>query len=163
MKTMGLSFSSPPSFASIRLSPCRVSLNRTCERRFAVGESSDRRGCSEVKRLLCVDDSPEMLGVLVDMLRAEFMVVGALTSSSAMAEAANLRPDIILLDVDLGDASGFVVAEQLRRAGCPAKIVFLSVHENVEFVDAAREIGASGYIFKSQITRDLKKMLHSVV
>ena len=104
-----------------------------------------------MKRLLCVDDSPEMLDALVDMLRAEFIVVGALTSaSSAMAEAANLRPDIILLDLDLGDASGFVVAEELRRAGCPAKIVFLSVHERIEFVDAAREIGASGYIFKSQ-------------
>jgi len=117
-----------------------------------------------VKRLLCVDDSPEMLEELVDMLRTEFTVVGALTSaSSAMAEAANLNPDIILLDVDLGDASGFVVAEYLRDSGCPAKVVFLSVHESKEFVDAAKDLGAAGFVFKSEIDRDLMKMLHSAL
>jgi DNA-binding NarL/FixJ family response regulator len=118
----------------------------------------------EVKRLLCVDDSPEMLDILVDMLRTEFMVVGALTStSSAIAEAANLRPDIILLDVNLGDESGFVVAEHLRNSGCSARVVFLSVHESKEFVDAAKDVGAAGYIYKSQISRDLIKILHSAV
>ena len=117
-----------------------------------------------MKRLLCVDDSPEMLDALVEMLRAEFILVGALTSaSSAMAEAANLNPDIILLDVDLGDASGFVVAEYLRNSGCLAKVVFLSVHESKEFVEAAKDVGAAGYVFKSQMDRDLMRMLHSAV
>ena len=98
------------------------------------------------------------------MLRTEFMVVGALTSaSSAIADAANLQPDIILLDVDLGDGSGFVVAEHLRQSGCLAKVVFLSVHESKEFIDAAKDIGAAGYVFKSQITRDLMKILHSAI
>jgi DNA-binding NarL/FixJ family response regulator len=117
-----------------------------------------------VKRLLCVDDSPEMLDALVDMLRTEFMVVGTLCSaSSAIAEAANLKPDIILLDVDLGDGSGFLVAEHLCNSGCPARVVFLSVHESKEFVEAAKDIGAAGYVFKSQISSDLMKMLHSAV
>jgi DNA-binding NarL/FixJ family response regulator len=117
-----------------------------------------------VKRLLCIDDSPDMLEVLIDLLQSEFLIAGTLSSgSSALAEAANLKPDIILLDVDLGDISGFQVAQQLRSTGCPAKIVFLSVHEGADFIQAARGLGAVGYVFKSQITRDLVKTLHAVV
>jgi DNA-binding NarL/FixJ family response regulator len=115
-----------------------------------------------VKRLLCVDDSPEMLEVLVDLLQWEFLIVGTLSSGSlAIGQAANFKPDIILLDVDLGDANGFRVAEQLRSSGCPARIVFLSVHESIDFVRAAQDSGAAGYVFKSQISRDLVKTLHA--
>jgi DNA-binding NarL/FixJ family response regulator len=118
----------------------------------------------KVKRLLCVDDSPDMLDMLAQMLRFEFLVVGTLSSgSSTVAAAVSLEPDIILLDVDLGDMSGFLVAEQLREIGCLAKIVFISVHESMAFTNAAHEFGAAGYVFKSQITRDLMKTLNAAV
>jgi DNA-binding NarL/FixJ family response regulator len=117
---------------------------------------------ARVKRLLCVDDSPEMLEVLADFLQWEFQVVGTLSSGSlAIEQAVNFKPDVILLDVDLGDISGFRVAEQLRSSGCSARIVFLSVHENIDFIRAAEDLGAAGYVFKSQITRDLVKTLHA--
>jgi DNA-binding NarL/FixJ family response regulator len=115
-----------------------------------------------VKRLLCVDDSPDMLEILVDLLQPQFTIVGALSSgASVLEEATKLNPDIILLDVDLGDISGFVVAKQLRSSGCPASVVFLSVHESIDFIRAAKDLGAAGYVCKSQITRDLVKTLHS--
>ena len=105
-----------------------------------------------------------MLEVLVDMLQSEFLIVGTLSSgSSALAEAANFNPDIILLDVDLGDMTGFLVADHLKNAGCPAKVVFLSVHESIDFVQAAEKRGAAGYVFKSQITRDLVNTLRTAV
>jgi DNA-binding NarL/FixJ family response regulator len=117
-----------------------------------------------VKRILCVDDSSEMLEVLVDLLQWEFLVVGTLSSGSlALNQAMSFKPDIILLDVDLGDISGLRVAEQLRASGCPARIVFLSVHESIDFIQAAHDLGAAGYVFKSQITRDLIKTLHAAV
>ena len=115
-----------------------------------------------MKRLLCIDDSPEMLDILVDLLQSQFLIVGTLSSgSSALAEAANFKPDIILLDVDLGDMTGFRVAEKLRSTRCLAKIVFLSVHESEDFIKAAHDLGAVGYVFKSQIVRDLAKTLHA--
>jgi DNA-binding NarL/FixJ family response regulator len=115
-----------------------------------------------VKRLLCVDDSPEMLEILVDLLQLQFTIVGTLSSgASALEEATALNPDVILLDVDLGDISGFTVAEQLRSRGCPASVVFLSVHESIDFIRAAKDLGAAGYVCKSHITRDLEKTLHS--
>lgn len=115
-----------------------------------------------MKRLLCVDDSPDMLEILVDLLQPQFTIVGTLSSgASVLEEATTLNPDIILLDVDLGDISGFVVAEQLRSSGCPASVVFLSVHESIDFIRAAKDLGAAGYVCKSQITRDLVKTLHT--
>lgn len=115
-----------------------------------------------MKRLLCVDDSSDMLEILVDLLQPQFKIVGTLSSgSSVLEEATKLNPDIILLDVDLGEMSGFAVAEQLRSSGCPASVVFLSVHESIEFIRAAKDLGAAGYVCKSQITRDLVKTLHS--
>jgi two-component system nitrate/nitrite response regulator NarL len=105
-----------------------------------------------------------MLDILVDLLQADFLIVGTLRSgSSALAEAANCKPDIILLDVDLGDMTGFHVAERLKSTGCLAKIVFLSVHESIDFIKAAQDLGAAGYVFKSQITRDLVRTLHAAV
>jgi DNA-binding NarL/FixJ family response regulator len=115
-----------------------------------------------VKRLLCVDDSPDMLEILVDLLQPQFTIVGALSSGASVLEAATaLNPDIVLMDVDLGDMSGFVVAKQLRSSGCPASVVFLSVHESIDFIRAAKDLGAAGYVCKSQITRDLVKTLHT--
>ncbi len=98
--------------------------------------------------------------MLVDLLESEFQIVGKVSSgSSVLAEVEHCAPDIILLDVDLGDMSGFVVAEQLKRTGCAAKIVFLSIHQSVDFIQAARDLGASGYVSKSHISRDLLKVL----
>jgi DNA-binding NarL/FixJ family response regulator len=54
-------------------------------------------------------------------------------------------------------------AEELRNSGCQARIVFVSVHESIEFTEAAQAVGAAGYVFKSQITRDLLKTLRRVV
>jgi DNA-binding NarL/FixJ family response regulator len=103
-----------------------------------------------------------MLEILVDLLQPQFTIVGTLTSgASVLEEATTLNADIILLDVDLGDISGFAVADQLRSSGCPARIVFLSVHESIDFIRAAKDLGAAGYVCKSQITRDLVKTLHA--
>jgi DNA-binding NarL/FixJ family response regulator len=114
-------------------------------------------------KLLLVDDNPDMLMALGHLLRREFLIVGALTTgTSVLSQVDELNPDIILLDVALGDLNGFQVAERLKRQACPSKIVFLSAHENTEFLRAAADIGASGYVFKSQIGRDLIKALQTV-
>jgi CheY-like chemotaxis protein len=114
--------------------------------------------------VLCVDDSPEMLRLLVEILEPEFTIIGTLSCASlAIEKARELQPDIILLDIDLGDTNGFSLAGELRSAGCQAKIVFLSVHESIEFTMAAQALGAAGYVFKSQIPGALTKTLQSLV
>jgi DNA-binding NarL/FixJ family response regulator len=115
-----------------------------------------------VIKLLLVDDNPDMLTALAQLLQREFLIVGELPSgASVLAQVDALNPDIILLDVSLGDLSGFQVAERLGQLTCPSRIVFLSIHENPEFVQAAVDVGASGYVFKSRINRDLLHALQS--
>jgi DNA-binding NarL/FixJ family response regulator len=121
------------------------------------------RGLVPLKRLLLVDDNPAILETLAEMLQPEFTVVGTLShGGSVLAKAAALDPDIILLDVSLPDMTGFEVAEALGRGKNRARIIFLSVHENPDFVRAAFESGASGYVFKSQISRDLINAIEGV-
>ena len=113
--------------------------------------------------ILLADDNAALLMTLVEMLQTDYKVVAALPSgSSVLAQVATLCPDLIILDVSLGDLTGFEVAKRLRESGCPAKIIFLTVHEDVDFVSAAFDLGASGYVFKSRVTEDLSLAIDTV-
>ncbi len=114
-------------------------------------------------RLLLVDDNPAMLQTLVEMLDRDFTIAGTLSTGEAVIkEAHQLEADVILLDISLGDTTGFEVAERLRESGSKARIVFLSVHENPAFVQAGMQHGAYGYVFKSNISRDLVRAINAV-
>jgi DNA-binding NarL/FixJ family response regulator len=114
-------------------------------------------------RLLLADDNPEILETLVDLLQPAFAIAGAVSNgASVLQQAAILNPDLIILDISLGDMTGFEVARQLKKLGCRSKIVFLTVHENVDFVRAAFDLEASGYVFKSRIGSDLINAIHTV-
>lgn len=114
--------------------------------------------------ILLADDNPSMLEIIVDVLGKKYTVVAALTSGACvLAKIDALRPDLAILDVSLGDMSGFEVARRLRDRGCPAKIIFLTVHEAIDFVSEAFNIGASGYVFKSRVAEDLTKAIDVVI
>jgi len=113
--------------------------------------------------LLLADDNPAMLTTLVEMLRTGYRVVAALPNgTSVLNGVAILSPDIVILDISLGDLTGFEVAKRLRESCCAAKIIFLTVHEDIDFVSAAFDLGAAGYVFKSRVTEDLTKAIDIV-
>ena len=114
--------------------------------------------------ILLVDDNHAVLEVLVGMLEPTYKIAATLCNGTAVVDqAAALLPDLIILDVSLGDISGFEVAKRLKRAGSPAKIIFLSLHEDMDFVGAAFGLGASGYVFKSRLTTDLDNAIAAVL
>ena len=105
-----------------------------------------------VTRLLLVDDNPAVLDDLVERLEPEFAIAGRVTHGvEVVDEATKLNPDIIILDLSLGDMNGFQVLAALQEVACPAKVIILSLHENPVFVDRAFEMGAAGYVFKAEI------------
>lgn len=113
--------------------------------------------------LLLADDNPDLLTTLVEMLQTEYKVVAALPNgASVLDQIAMLDPDLAILDVSLGDLTGFEVARRLKNTGCSVKIIFLSVHEDIDFVSAAFDLGASGYVFKSRVTEDLTRAIDIV-
>jgi DNA-binding NarL/FixJ family response regulator len=107
-------------------------------------------------RLLLADDNPEILETLIDLLQHTFEVAGTFSNGMSVLQAVGtLQPDVIVLDISLGDMTGFEVARRLKQAGSTAKIIFLTVHENIDFVRAAFDLDAWGYVFKSRMSPDL--------
>jgi DNA-binding NarL/FixJ family response regulator len=113
--------------------------------------------------LLLADDNPALLTALVEMLQTRYRVAAALPNGTCVLDQiAVLCPDLVILDISLGDLTGFEVTRRLKNSGCSAKIIFLTVHEDIDFVTAAFDIGASGYVFKSRVTDDLTKAIDIV-
>jgi DNA-binding NarL/FixJ family response regulator len=114
--------------------------------------------------ILLADDNPSMLETIVDILGKKYTVVAALSNGACVLDQIDrLRPDLAILDVSLGDMNGFEVARRLRDRGCPAKIIFLTVHEAIDFMSEAFNVGASGYVFKSRVAEDLTKAIDVVI
>jgi len=113
-------------------------------------------GPASLPRVLLVDDSQVMLTWTVSVLMPDCSVVGAVTSGKAAIEAArHLEPDVIVLDISMPGMSGLEIAGHLRRAGSKAALVFLTIHEEPEFIEAALGVGAFGYVIKRKVTVDL--------
>ncbi len=107
-------------------------------------------------RILLADDHREMLKRVVHLLQSDFEVVGAVNDGQALLEAASqLRPDVVVLDISMPVMSGLEAADRLRGAGSKAKVVFLTVHADPDFVHESRASGALGYVVKPRLTSDL--------
>jgi DNA-binding NarL/FixJ family response regulator len=107
-------------------------------------------------RVLLVDDNQAMLARAEAVLEVACAVVGeAHDGEAAIAAAAALRPDVIVLDISMPEMSGLEVAARLRLAGSTAEIVFLTVHDDAEFVEAAQAAGGIGYVVKARLASDL--------
>jgi CheY-like chemotaxis protein len=114
--------------------------------------------------ILLVEPNRAVLELLVEMLEPTYKIAAALCSATTVvAQAAALLPDLIILDVSLGDVSGFEVAKRLKSTGCEARIIFLSLHEDLDFATAAFGLGASGYVFKSRLATDLETAIATVL
>jgi len=124
---------------------------------------SEREAALQRIRIVLADDNPAILEAVRKILRKDFIVAAVLPDGeSVLREASNLNPDLIVIDISMGELSGIEVAQRLSERGCPAKIVFLTVHEAPEFVKAAFEAGAAAYVFKIRLATDLILAIHAV-
>jgi DNA-binding NarL/FixJ family response regulator len=104
---------------------------------------------------LIVDDSPQFFEAAKLLLEDDGVaVVGfARTSDEAVVSALELRPDVALVDVDLGEESGFDVAHRLAALphGAPP-IILISAESETELVEAVATSGALGFISKTDLS-----------
>jgi len=115
-------------------------------------------GYEKVKRarILVAEDHKLMRNRVVRLLKSEFEVVGAVDSGEALLEAAaTLKPDVCVLDISMPNVSGIEAAAQLKLSDSPAKVIFLTIHNDSDFVGAAFKSGAEGYVFKTRMAADL--------
>jgi DNA-binding NarL/FixJ family response regulator len=109
-------------------------------------------------RCLIIDDSPSFLRAARGLLeRQGIAVVGAAsTSAEAVALATELRPDVTLLDIDLGGESGFELAEQLHRARGepPLPVILISTHAEEDYADLIASSSVVGFLPKVDLSGD---------
>jgi DNA-binding NarL/FixJ family response regulator len=99
-------------------------------------------------RILLAEDHADMRNIVVRLLEPKFEVVGAVANGRALLDAADkIQPDVLVLDISMPILSGIEAAERLRRAGSTVRIVFLTVHEDPDFVRAA--MAAGGWVMSS--------------
>jgi DNA-binding NarL/FixJ family response regulator len=111
---------------------------------------------SESARVLLVDDNEAMLARAKAILASQCTVVGVVTSGRAALDAVRaLSPDVVVLDISMDGMNGLEVASRLRKTGSNVAIVFLTVHDEEEVVDAARDAGGMGYVVKPRLNSDL--------
>ena len=112
-----------------------------------------KMGCP---RILLSDDLPEIRERVTELLRCDFDIVAtAQNGQQAVDAASTLDPDLVVLDISMPILSGIQVASRLRDLGCRAKLIFLTVHEDPDYIEAALSVGALGYVFKSRLATDL--------
>ena len=115
-------------------------------------------------RILLVDDSTEILDHVSNMLRSDYEVIGKISDGNAVcSEVASLNPDVVILDISMGNRSGLEIAQRLREQGYAREIIFLSVHEDPDFVTAAIGAGGRAYVTKPRMNEDLGLALQSVL
>ena len=107
-------------------------------------------------RVLLADDNESVLEKVAGLLAASFEVIGKAHDGRELVSAAlRLLPDVIVADIGMPGCTGIEAAHRLREAESTTKVVFLTIHQEREFVDACLEEGALGYVVKSRMKSDL--------
>jgi DNA-binding NarL/FixJ family response regulator len=116
-------------------------------------------------RVLIADDHTIVRTGIRHVLESDsgFEVVGeAATGTEAVALAASLRPDVVVLDISMPGESGLQVATRLRDGSPERRILILSMHDNAEYVLESVRAGADGYLLKDAAATDLRSAIRSV-
>jgi DNA-binding NarL/FixJ family response regulator len=115
-------------------------------------------------RVLLADDHVALLTEVRKLLESEFDVVGTVNNGrDAVAEVQRLDPDVLVTDISMPILNGLQVASRLKLSHCRTQIVFLSIHEDQDFVGAAFFNGASAYVSKSHLSTDLIRAIREAL
>ncbi len=133
----------------------RTSLN------FRIQSAEDAR-----RRILIADDHELMRRGLRGLLEShdEWAVCGeAVEGTEAVRKSTELKPDLVIMDVNLPGLSGIDAALQIRQEREAAKILFFTVHDSEEIIREIVGVGALGYVAKSRASQDLVEAVRNVL
>src|SRR5262245_13353437 len=126
----------------------------------AVPHSTSEPPRSQKPLVLVADDHAFILNAVSQLLATEFEVIAAVADGRSAVEAAlRLDPDLVVLDLSMPELDGFGALRELRRLESRARAVFLTMHEGDDYVAAAVEAGAHGFVLKSRLLPDLVSAL----
>jgi DNA-binding NarL/FixJ family response regulator len=118
----------------------------------------------EAVRCVIVDDNPGFLEVAAIVLnRRGIAVVGvASNSAEALAFVAEQKPDVTVVDINLGSESGFELAEQPANGTVSSPVILTSTHSEQEFAEMIASSPALGFVPKVELSPDaIRRLLDS--
>jgi len=121
---------------------------------------------SETKktRLLIADDHTLVLEGLKRILDADFDLVGtAENGRDLLRKAEELKPDVVLVDISMPMLNGIDATKQLLKTSPQAKVIFVTMHADSDYVSEACRAGASGYLLKRSAAVELVTAIQEVM
>ena len=100
------------------------------------------------KRILVVDDEPELLEMVGDYFKGRYEVDTALSGAAAVERFAARRPDVVFLDINMPGGNGVDVLKQLRLTDPGVPIVMVTANTDIAITEAFLKAGAFGYVPK---------------
>jgi DNA-binding NarL/FixJ family response regulator len=114
-------------------------------------------------RILLADDHPFLIQGLRSILEPHYEIVGTAADGGALLDLARkLHPDVVITDMSMSIMNGIEVTRRLREEGSKIKIIFLTMHSDIELVTEAFRAGASGYVLKSCAVEELATAIRTV-
>lgn len=116
-------------------------------------------------RVLLADDHALMREMLVEKLskEADMEVVGSVDNANdALSEALRLKPDVVVLDIDMPGLTCFTVARQIQERSASTRILILSAFFHDRYVEEALQVQASAYVTKSEPPETVVKAIRAV-
>ena len=105
---------------------------------------------------LIVDDNRDFLDAARTLLEQEGLTIAgvASTSADALRKAEMLQPDVVLVDVSLGDESGIELARRRADPAHEARVILISTRSEAEFAGVIALSPAAGFLSKSELSAD---------
>lgn len=115
-------------------------------------------------RVLLADDHTFVLEGFKKLLEVHCELVGSVEDGRALVEAAaNLKPDLVILDISMPRLNGIEAAKKLKKQLPGVKMIFVTMHADTAYVYEAFRVGASGYLLKRSAVTELAQAVQSVM
>src|SRR5207247_3278530 len=93
----------------------------------------------------------------------EMEVVGeAVNGTEAVSKAAEVRPDVVLMDIGMSGLSSFEATRQIKKNRPESKILFLTMYDDEDYLVECMEVGAGGYVLKDSPAQQLVSAIRDV-
>lgn len=120
-----------------------------------------------MKRNITIYEDNQQLRESIEGLLAlheDFQVVGSFENArEILRQTSSLRPDLIFMDIDMGDSRGIEAVVQLRRAGLKVPVIMLTVFDDSDNIFNALHAGANGYLLKKHSAEKLIPAAYEVL
>jgi DNA-binding NarL/FixJ family response regulator len=115
-------------------------------------------------RVLLADDHTLFCCLLRDLLEPEYEVVGSVRDGHEFLKiAASLLPDIVIVDIGMPLLNGLEAGRRLKQLMPKVKLIYLTMNNNVEYARAALQAGASAFVLKNSLSRELLQAIRDAL